>query len=117
MLKYCPNGECANFQMEVETERKFCPMCAWKYAAVKKQSEAHNEMQAILHMQEGACGILILCHTLRESTSQGLMQKYRKYCPGNSNVPWQSAKDLDAMVYGVEGPEALIAAIRGDEAA
>ena len=43
VLKYCPNGECVNFQIEVETDRTRCPMCAWEYAPVKKQSESVPE--------------------------------------------------------------------------
>ena len=42
-LKYCPNGECLNFQVEVETDRTHRPMCAWKYTPVKKQSESVPE--------------------------------------------------------------------------
>ena len=39
-LKYCPNGECVNFQVEMETNRTHCPMCAWEFQLVKKQSES-----------------------------------------------------------------------------
>jgi uncharacterized protein with PIN domain len=43
-LKYCPNGECVNFQLEMETTASRCPMCAWELVAVKKQAEqAHDD--------------------------------------------------------------------------
>jgi hypothetical protein len=43
MLKYCPNGECVNFQIEVETSITRCPMCAWEMQAVKKQSDSATD--------------------------------------------------------------------------
>jgi hypothetical protein len=43
MLKYCPNGECVNFQLEMETGRTRCPMCAWELQSVKKQSDSVTE--------------------------------------------------------------------------
>jgi hypothetical protein len=39
-LKYCPNGECVNFQSEVDTEATRCVMCAWNLLVVKKSSES-----------------------------------------------------------------------------
>ena len=36
-LKYCPNGECVNFQVEVETT--VTPMWAWDLTAVKQKCE------------------------------------------------------------------------------
>ena len=36
---------------------------------------------------------------------------------GVSDVPWRKPENLDNVVYGIEGPEALIAAVRGCEAA
>jgi hypothetical protein len=29
-LKYCLNGECVNFQIELQTNARTCPMCGWK---------------------------------------------------------------------------------------
>jgi uncharacterized Zn finger protein (UPF0148 family) len=39
--KWCPNGECVNFQQAVETSIVYCPMCAWmmEIVQVKKQSD------------------------------------------------------------------------------
>ena len=42
-LKFCPNGECINFQCEVETGINRCPMCGWDMQLVKKQSESMKE--------------------------------------------------------------------------
>jgi hypothetical protein len=44
-LKYCPNGECVNFQSDIDTEATRCPMCAWKLVLVKKNSETATEDQ------------------------------------------------------------------------
>jgi hypothetical protein len=46
-IKYCPNGECLNFEIEVKSERVRCPICAWEYAVEKKkQSESATEDMA-----------------------------------------------------------------------
>lgn len=42
-LKYCPNGECVNFQIEVEPDVTRCRMWAWEMPPVKKQSETMKE--------------------------------------------------------------------------
>lgn len=45
-VKYCPNGECVNFQIEIETNVRSCPMCGWLFvpvAADKKSAESTNE--------------------------------------------------------------------------
>jgi hypothetical protein len=46
VLKYCPNGECVNFQIEMETNVRSCPMCGWLFvpvaAADKKSAESTN---------------------------------------------------------------------------
>ena len=39
-LQYCLNGECVNFQIEVETDRTRCPMCAWEMQLIKKHSDS-----------------------------------------------------------------------------
>jgi hypothetical protein len=39
LLKYCPNGECANFQCKVETSIARCRLCGWEMQLVKKQSD------------------------------------------------------------------------------
>jgi hypothetical protein len=44
-VKYCPNGECVNFQIEIETNVRSCPMCDWLFvpvAADKKSAESTN---------------------------------------------------------------------------
>ena len=44
-LQYCPNGECVNFQCEVETYETRCPMCAWDLVPIKRNSESATEDQ------------------------------------------------------------------------
>jgi hypothetical protein len=42
LLKCCPNGECVNFQIELETNARSCPMCGWIFVPVKKSAESTN---------------------------------------------------------------------------
>jgi hypothetical protein len=42
-LQYCPNGECVNFQIELQTKARTCPMCGWLFVPVKKSAESSNE--------------------------------------------------------------------------
>jgi hypothetical protein len=39
-VKYCPNGECVNFQIELRTNARTCPMCGWLFVLVKKSAES-----------------------------------------------------------------------------
>jgi hypothetical protein len=39
-VKYCPNGECVNFQIELQTNARTCPMCGWIFVLVKKSAES-----------------------------------------------------------------------------
>ena len=83
---------------------------------------AHNEAQAIQRMPERAFRALVLCHSLRKDAQQRLIRRFRKLYPGGrivavGDVPWELATDADTAVQGVEGPDALIAAIRGTDAA
>jgi hypothetical protein len=42
-LRYCPNGECVNFQLEMETNVKRCPMCAWHLVAIEQKKDVARE--------------------------------------------------------------------------
>ena len=63
-----------------------------------------------------------MCHSFPEQARDALIREYRKSCPhgrivGISNMPvTHFPKDVDALVYGVEGPEALMEAIAGKAA-
>ena len=77
-----------------------------------------NESKVIAEMQNGNCAVLLMCHSLPDSVREKLSKEFRKRCPrgriiGITNVPWPQARsELDLYVFGVEGPEALISAIR-----
>lgn len=77
----------------------------------------HDDALAII--QRGECGVLVFCHSLPSATRQQLAQSFREQCPGArivavTNSKMDKAEFADAFVYGVEGPEALIQAIRGE---
>ena len=78
-----------------------------------------NESKAVAEMQKGNCAILLLCHSLPDRARRTVSREFRHYCPngrilGITNVRWPQALDeVDSYVYGLEGPEVLIAAIRG----
>jgi hypothetical protein len=81
-----------------------------------------DEGDALRMMKGSPVSFLVLCHSVPETTRAILIETFRKYCPhgriiGISNVPWPQASDMDAVVYGVEGPEALIQTITGRQAA
>ena len=76
--------------------------------------------QAILKIQAGNCGVLLLCHSLEDEFRHELANEYRKCCPEGRIVAITNDKvselppNTDALVYGLEGPEALIAALNGE---
>ena len=81
-----------------------------------------SEQQALRLIKEICYSLLLLCHTLKAGARANLIANFRKYRPqgriiGISNVPWPGRGELDAVVYGVEGPEVLIQAMVGSRAA
>jgi DNA-binding NarL/FixJ family response regulator len=81
-----------------------------------------DEGDALRMMKGSQVSFLLLCHSVPEGVRATLIETFRKFCPrgriiGISNVPWPQAGDVDAVVYGVEGPEALIQTITGRLAA
>ena len=83
---------------------------------------ANNEAQAIQRIKECSAHALVLCHSLRRDAQQRLIRLFRRFCPNGrivvvDDVPWPPVTHADAAVHGVEGPDALIAAIRGKDAA
>lgn len=68
-------------------------------------------------IQRGDCGTLLICYSLREPIRQMLADAFRKHCPEGriveiTNQRMEKSDFADTFVYGVEGPEALIDAIR-----
>jgi hypothetical protein len=77
-----------------------------------------NENDALAQIQRGRCGVLLVCYSLARSTRQTLAEALRKFCPGARMVliadeHMEKPEFADAFVYGLEGPEALIASIKG----
>jgi hypothetical protein len=77
-----------------------------------------DEKEAVAKIESLDCGVLLLCYSIDDETRQQLAKKYREACPDArivaiTNAPLEHPLvDADAFVYGVEGPEALIDAIR-----
>jgi DNA-binding NtrC family response regulator len=76
----------------------------------------HND--ALTQIQHGQCGVLLLCYSLPSPVRQQLAEAVRQFCPGArvvaiTNEQMEKPEFADTFVYGVEGPEALIEAIRG----
>jgi len=69
------------------------------------------------------CGVLLLCYSVPDDWRGDLIREFRRLCPdarvvGITNYPVvQPAKETDELVYGVEGPEALINAVRRESPA
>ena len=87
-------------------------------AAGFKVVTTSSESKAVAEMREGKCAVLLLCHSLPDAVRSTVSKQFRQYCPqgrilGITNVRWPQALDeVDSYVYGLEGPEVLIAAIR-----
>jgi DNA-binding NarL/FixJ family response regulator len=76
-----------------------------------------SEDDALNRIRQGNCGILLLCYSLSEPARDQLTEEFRKCCPDGrivaiTNKKMDKPEVADALVYGVEGPEALIDAIR-----
>jgi DNA-binding NarL/FixJ family response regulator len=77
-----------------------------------------SESKAVAEMQQGKCAVLLLCHSLPDAVRSTVSKQFRQHCPhapilGITNVRWPQALDeVDSYVYGLEGPEVLIAAVR-----
>jgi hypothetical protein len=63
--------------------------------------------------------VLLLCYSVEEESREHIAKAFREMCPEGrilsiTNQPLKQVLDADAFVYGVDGPEALISAVRGD---
>ena len=99
------------------------PELLWLREAVLKNAGFQvltfsDEEKALAEIQNVDCGVLLLCYSVQDSIRQQLTTKYREACPGArivaiTNEPVQEPLvNIDAWVYGVEGPEALIDAVQ-----
>lgn len=78
--------------------------------------------EAAGYIRERNFSVFVICHSFPEEARNTLIHEYRKFCPrgrivGISNMPvTHFPEDVDVLVYGVEGPEALMEAIGGKAA-
>jgi DNA-binding NarL/FixJ family response regulator len=80
---------------------------------------ALSEAEALAKIYSGDCGVLLLCYSVEEESRKHITKAFREVCPEGrivsiTNQPLKQSPDADAIVYGVDGAEALISAVRGD---
>jgi hypothetical protein len=79
--------------------------------------------EAAERIRAGDCGVLVICYSTGDSWRRSLILDYREHCPDGRIVAitnhqvGEEAGDVDALVFGLEGPEVLIDVIRGDKKA
>lgn len=76
-----------------------------------------NEREAMQMMQNEDCGVLLLCYSLTLEARKRLAENFAKYCPTSrivaiTNQKIEKPDFAHAFVYGFDGPEALIDALR-----
>ena len=76
--------------------------------------------EALLRIENGTCGVLLLCYSLDDDILRRLATQFSKSCPDGRIVTITNRPlvippiQADAFAYAVESSEALIAAVRGD---
>jgi hypothetical protein len=95
-----------------------CEKAVLKHAGYRVLN-AFNEVDALAKIYSGDCGVLLLCYSVEEESRKHITKTFREVCPEDrivsiTNQPLNQSPDADAFVYGVDGAEALIGAVRGD---
>jgi DNA-binding NtrC family response regulator len=73
--------------------------------------------EAIVRIKEGRCGVLLLCHSIPREWCERLVQTFHECCPEGRVISFSKhptaapATNVDAIVYNLDGPEALLNAI------
>lgn len=72
---------------------------------------------ALTSIRDGHCGVLLVCYSLLDTLRLQIITAFRESCPNGrvvviSNKAMDKPDFADGLVHGVEGPEALIEAIR-----
>jgi DNA-binding NtrC family response regulator len=81
-----------------------------------------DPQEAMSRIGKADCGVLLLCYPISDEWRKELVRRFHNYCPNGrvvaiTNHPVvETPKEEDAVVYGVEGPEILIDAVRGKAA-
>lgn len=78
-----------------------------------------SEKEAMQVMQNGDCAVLLLCYLLPLEIRRRLVENFGKYCPTSrivaiTNQKLENPDFAHAFVYGFDGPEALIDALRSE---
>jgi CheY-like chemotaxis protein len=83
---------------------------------------ASSPQEALAKLRSGGCGVLLLCYSVDDPWREKLIQVFREIRPegrivGISNHPvTQFPQDVNEVVLGIEGPEALIDAVKRNAA-
>jgi DNA-binding response OmpR family regulator len=78
---------------------------------------AADPQDADSKIKQGACGVLLLCYSIQAEWRKHIVRKFRRHCPDGrivaiANEPASDAQlAADHLVYGLEGAEALLAAV------
>lgn len=74
--------------------------------------------EGLARIERVDCGVLLLCYSLPLPTRKRLAESFRESCPQGRMVTITNEKHepefAEVVVYGVEGREALIEAIRNN---
>ena len=74
--------------------------------------------EAVSAMKGRHFDVMLLCYSVGSEWREEMIQRFREYCPGGRIVAitdrpvTDPANDVDEIVYGIEGPDALMHAIR-----
>ena len=75
-----------------------------------------DEKEGLAYIERGQCGVLLMCYSLPLLSRKRLAETFRANCPQGRIVTITNQKSepefADVSVYGVEGPEVLLEAIR-----
>jgi DNA-binding NarL/FixJ family response regulator len=77
-----------------------------------------DPQEAAAAIESGSCRVLLICYSLPSEWRQRLLRVFRKHSPAGrviaiTDLPVvEPPKDVDEMIYGVDGPEVLIDAVR-----
>ena len=77
-----------------------------------------DETNANARIDAHDCDVLLLCDSLEDGFRERVTHRFRQSCPDGrivaiTNEALQHPSSADAFLYGLEGPEALIEAVRG----
>lgn len=74
--------------------------------------------RALSEFQSGSCDVVVLCHSLTDTVLEQLGREFRESCPEgriviitNEELRFSIAENTK-VVYGIDGPETLVEAIR-----